>query len=106
MAAPRRPSSAERIAELQAQLEAQQARAKVHEQMIADLLTERERLIAPPIEWRELGDCPRGPFTYECLRNWAATGVVTAKKEHGRVLVSMASLREHLARKGVNLPAA
>jgi hypothetical protein len=106
----RRPSYTEQLerlaADLKAQLEAQQARARVHEQMIADLMAERERLTAPPIEWRELGGCPRGPFTYEWLRNWAATGVINSKKDHGRVLVDMASLREYLARKGITLPAA
>jgi hypothetical protein len=73
-----------------------QERVRIHEQMIADLLAERERLTAPSIEWLSLKQCPHGPFTYECLRNWCETGVVNAKKEHGRWLVDVASLRKHL----------
>src|SRR5450432_1925107 len=51
----------------------------------------------PPVVWRALKSCDRGPYTYECIRLWCIRRLIIAQKRRGRWFVDEASLNARLA---------
>jgi hypothetical protein len=58
-----------------------------------------ERLEKPPRRWMGLKAAARHEgVRYETLRKWCAKGQIVAKREGGRILVDLFSLRDFLGR--------
>jgi hypothetical protein len=79
-------TDASRIAELLVTVEAlETANAKLR----------AERRPSVP-EWMALKSVPRGPYSYEAVRQWCVAGLIIAEKRRGRRFVQVGSMVDRL----------